>query len=692
MWNKLKQIFISRDDSTPQATEIENQDNQNSQHEVADDLKIGSLQEVVHSHIIEEQPSVNEYGLPLADAISRIIHEHGKTFMMNSVALNALSDYGAFNTNRAYHPICKLLVTEGIYSELISLSEKENLHNKLENWSQILVSKYGIDKTLLVSLLNEFLLGLGLITKDDFQKSISVSPKANVNHADSKNDTDTSVIHTPYNPNAGSANYNIPSIDVFTSEFQPNFDNDILEEGRKRIEWVFASQGIPVKKITAHAGPRTSLYELEIDVKKVGRVARMEKELLAALGSVGCRILNPIPGKFAIGVELPNSDNLCHCELKDIFNDEVFQKSNYSLPIALGFDSSGEASIKDLTRLSHTLICGEMGQGKTSLVRQILTSVLLKKTPEEVKFILFDGNGLEISEFNKLGRYFTAQLSDNNDIVISDANIATAVLNALIRDIEERRKLFQMAGVRSVEEYNSLFCERKLNPSEGHRYLPYIIVVCDEFTTLRTNGIKAFETLISTLLEKAASAGVYCILTTKYTTSDILTPIVRNSFPTKIGLRVHLPNESKLVVGNNLATQLLSNGDFLLLNEVKIERLQSPQCDAEDIMELLKQIENQNLPDYPYLLPEAEDFLSIPPVSLSDRDPLFEEVARYIVLQQMASTSAIQRRYCIGYNRAGKILDQLEAAGIIGPALGAKPRSILVDAISLNKILNAMTL
>lgn len=686
MWKKLKQIFTSKEDATDLVQEAANQE------KVSDTPIIELHEDVIQPPFMDEERAVDEYGLPLADAISRIILEHGKTFIMSDVALNVLSDYGAFNANRAYQSICKLLVSEGIYSELISLSEIENLQNKLEGWSQTIVSKYGVDKVLLIALMREILLGLGLITMDDFQKSISESSKRNFSQSTSDNDTDISAIQTQYNPNAGSSTYVVPPIDVFTSELHPCIDNNILQEGEKRIEWVFASQGIPIKEITTHLGPRTSLYELEIDVKKVGRVARMEKELLAALGSVGCRILNPIPGKFAIGVELPNSDNICHCELKDIFNDEVFQNSKYSLPISLGFDSSGEVSIKDLTHLSHTLICGEMGQGKTSLVRQILTSILLKKTPEEVKFILFDGNGLEISEFNKLGRYFTAQLSEYDDIVISDANIATEVLNGLIRDIEERRKLFQLAGVRSVQEYNSLFCERKLNPSEGHRYLPYIIVICDEFTSLRTNGIKAFETLISFLLEKAASAGVYCILTTKYTTSDILTPVVRSSFPTKISLRLHLTNESKLVVGNNLATQLLANGDFLLLNEGKIERLQSPRCDTEDIMGLLKYIGNQTLPDYPYLLPEAEDFLSIPPVSFSDRDPLFEEAARYIVLNQLASTSSIQRRYSIGYNRAGKILDQLEAAGIVGPALGAKPRTILVDAISLNKILNAMTI
>lgn len=333
MWNKLKQIFNSKEDATDLVPEVSNHE------KVADTPIIESHQDVIQTPFIDERPIVDEYVYPLADAISRIIHEHGKDFLMSAVALNALSDYGAFNANRAYQSICKLLVTEGIFSELISLSETENLKNKLEGWSQTLVSKYGVDKTLLITLMREFLLGLGLITMIDFQKSISESSKGNYSQSNCVDDKDISAVQAPYNHNAGLDAYEVPSTDVLTSEHQPCFDNNILQEGEKRIEWGFASQGIPVKKITAHAGPRTSLYELEIDVKKVRRVARMEKELLTALGSVGCRILNPIPGKFAIGVELPNSDNLCHCELKDIFNDEIFQKSNYSLPIALGFDS-----------------------------------------------------------------------------------------------------------------------------------------------------------------------------------------------------------------------------------------------------------------------------------------------------------------------------------------------------------------
>lgn len=690
MWKKLKQIFISKDvevEVTPEIVETTSPAPQpNNSQEIKTEIPEESELSTEGTKSTEE---IATYGLSVADAILCIIHDHGKGFMQSSGALNALSDYGAFKDNRAYQSISKLLISEGIYNEIITVSDSDFLENKIQGWSHIIASKYGTDRNLITTLLWEITLGLGLLSIDDYHKAMLSSVEEPLQDEIEPERAITPTAQSKYDPNTALSRYIIPSVDTIPPGIDSTFDSSLLDEGKQRIEWVFASQGIPVNKITAYAGPRTSLYELEIEVKKVGRVSRMEKELLASLSPAGCRILNPIPGKFAVGVELPNPDNTCHCNTRDVFDNEIFLNSDYTLPITLGFDSKGETIVKDLSQLSHILICGEMGQGKTSLVRQILTSILLKKTPEEVKFILFDGNGLELSDFQKLGRYFFAQRMDDNDSVVNNYYNATKVLESLMLDIEARRKLFQDAGVRSIEEYNTKFCERKLNPGNGHRYLPYIVVVCDEFTPLHTDGTKAFESLVSTILEKAASAGVYCIFTTKYTTSDILTPSVRNSFPTKISFRVHLPNESRLILGNNLATNLLANGDMLLLNEGNIERIQSPRCDAEDVEGILNYIESQSLPDTPYILPSLDDIFSVS-ISLSDRDSLFEDAAHYIVSFQTTSTSMLQRKFNIGYNRAGKLMDEMAAAGIIGPIKGAKPRDVLVDPMGLEQILKTL--
>ncbi len=695
MWNKLKNIFGSKGKSEETSFDEPIMPTQEeSAVEPEYTIETESIQEDAPAKSV---PHNELTGLSIADAILQISTLHGTDIITSGSFINALADYGAFAENRAASMVVKFLKNDGLLTKLISLGQRDNIPNEISNISQRIISNYGMQQKLVDSVLWEMAVGLNLTTLEAYNSHISSRDKEQEvskpsNEAASApaptNPSSSPVPPAPqgdYNPESELRSYRYPSKDIL-KENKSQISQDVIDRGKERIIWTLESHGIPVDDIIAYPSHRVTLYEIKIDAKKAGRISRLEKEILASLGQNGCRIINPLPGKFSVGIELPNEGATADVCLGDLIKSNEFDQCDFKLPLVLGVEPSGKILIKDLTSLTHLLICGEMQQGKTSILRQIIASLLFNIHPSRVRFTFIDTCSLDLQDFRKLDSYCHALLDEDSTVgTVYDSSKAMEILNTFKLEMDNRQILLKAARVSNIEDYNKEFCHRKLNPAEGHRFLPYLILICDEYSSLLTNGVKAYDTMISSLLPKAANVGIHCIFTTKHSSVDTLTQTMRANFPAKIALRIPLVNESRLVVGNNQANALLPNGDFLFSVDGNIARCQAAKCDTYDIMPILEEVGKNNFPLYSYILP---DVLVDPfkPVPAPQRDPLFEDVGRFVVSSGLASTSSIQRRYVIGYNRAGKIMDELEAAGVVGPAMGGKPRSVLMTLDEFNKL------
>ena len=693
MWSKVKNFFSKKENSqtfnsSPQEEDIETKD---VEHDI---YPIGICVENTYS------PDVTNYklkplstGLALGDAIAMLIYEQGRDFLLSRKVYNAIADYGAFQNDRATRTIFKTMEAEGIFRELLTLTSNDNIDNKILQYSHTLTSNFGYDSTVINSVINEILFGLELISETECRLKIQNNAKADdtdtlieSSKQESVYDFESSAQLKPYNPNQG---YKYPSTDVLPINAKIFDCGSELENGKKRIEWVLASQGIIVNSINGFYGPRISMYEIDIDPRKLLKVNRYEREILSALTPIGGRILNPIPGKMALGIELPNNVEYELC-LRDVLVSPEFTNTQYELPIVFGIDSMGDTIVKDLTKLPHLLICGEMQQGKTSLIREILASLIVKKTYEDVKFTIIDTCSLELHGFKRLCGYWMAQSIDDDDYaVVYGSNEGLKIMREYIIEIECRKVLFEDANVSNIKEYNEKFCKGLLDPNKGHSYMPYLILVCDEIAPLVSSNVKEFESIVSSLISRATNTGIHCLFTTKYTSAELLTPLIRANFPARVSFRIHLSNESKLITGSNVATSLLTNGDAVILENGLINRFQCPKCDSEDIQPLLDECYKLCQLDLPYTL--ADSVIGLNPPTLISFDPMLEDAARFLVSAgPTASTSMLQRRFNIGYNRAGRIIDELEAIGVIGVAMGAKPRNVLVDNTTLESIFTSL--
>lgn len=484
------------------------------------------------------------------------------------------------------------------------------------------------------------------------------------------------------------SSYTLPDIKLLPCQriLLPN-TNDLTPIS-KRLEWILNGYGISCNVINIIAGPRSSLYEVQVEPKKLSQLTRKEKDILTALGNRGCRIINPLPNKLAIGVEIPHQMDEVNIAPGDIFNSTKFYNSDMILPIVIGIDSTNNVIFEDLTKLGHLLICGGWDQGKTTLLYQIIASLLFKVSPDNLKFIIAHSSTLEFQELTRLPKDFFAHIN-NTDGLISERSDLHQTFLCLMTEMDQRAKLIRSAGVRSIEEYNTLYVNRTLNPAVGHHYLPRIVCIVDEMQPF-FNG-KEWDDTLSSMFEMTKGVGIHFIFTTRYTSANSLTPLIRRYMANKICFKINLLNESRLAIGNTDAVNLLDKGDILLVKSDKIIRCQTSDFKAEHLMKLINEITFKPLIGDDYILPEIESFgeadQTVQPVS--DIDPLFEDVARTVVASGSASTSSIQRRYAIGYSRAGKIMDQLETFGIVSPANGGKPRKVLVDTRTLESILNS---
>ena len=523
------------------------------------------------------------------------------------------------------------------------------------------------------------------------QAPIAVSPALDV----VANKIEEGHGNTPqvYDPTAELSRYKRPGLELLReiNVKANNVDLEEQEENKERITKTLNDYGIGISHIQATVGPTVTLYEIiPAEGVRIAKIKRLEDDIAMSLAALGIRIIAPIPGKGTIGIEVPNKDPQT-VSIRSILGSRKFQECKYQLPMAMGATISNEVYIADLCKMPHLLVAGATGMGKSVGLNTIIASLLYKKHPAELKFVLIDPKMVEFSLYSVLERHFLAKLPDEEEAVVTSMDKVLATLNSLCVEMDQRYMLLRDANVRSITEYNAKFVEKQLNPEKGHRYLPYIVMIVDEFADLIMTAGKEVEKPIARIAQKARAVGMHMIIATQRPSTNVITGIIKANFPGRIAFRVSQMVDSKTILDRTGANQLIGRGDMLFSHNGSLDRVQCAFIDTPEVQAICDHIDKQVGYEHAYYLPEPRldtESTAAGSGSLTDRDPLFEEIAEAVVTSGVASTSSLQRRYSIGFNRAGKIMDQLEAAGIVGPAQGGKPRAILVDQIQLGSILH----
>lgn len=488
--------------------------------------------------------------------------------------------------------------------------------------------------------------------------------------------------------------YRYPSPDLLIDRPTiTSVDEEEQEENKNLIVKTLKDYKIPIAKIQATIGPTVTLYEIvPAEGVRIAQIKRLEDDIALSLAALGIRIIAPIPGRGTIGIEVPNRDPQT-VSMFSIINSKKFRECKMTLPMALGATINNEIFIEDLAKMPHLLVAGATGQGKSVGLNCIIASLLFKKHPGELKFVLIDPKRVEFSLYGKLEHHFLAKLPEEDKAIVTEPSKALTVLQSLCTEMDQRYDLLEAAAVRGIEEYNRKFSQHRLNPEKGHRFLPYIVVVVDEFADLIMTAGKDISVHIARIAQKARAVGIHMIIATQRPSTDIITGMIKANFPGRIAFRVAQMVDSKTILDRPGANRLIGRGDMLFSHNSKLERVQCAFIDTPEVESLVDFINNQIGYTSAYPLPEPQiEGGSLAPgaVDLSKRDDMFDDCARFVVQNPTASTSSLQRRFSIGYNKAGKIMDQLEAAGIVGPADGQKPRTVLVDSIGLESLLRSL--
>ncbi len=499
-----------------------------------------------------------------------------------------------------------------------------------------------------------------------------------------------------YDPTLDLPNYSYPTIDLLKDYGSTTIkvDKEELEANKNRIVKTLENYNIKIDSIKATVGPTVTLYEIiPAPGVRISKIKNLEDDIALSLAALGIRIIAPIPGKGTIGIEVPNQ-NPDIVSMRSVIASEKFQNSKMELPVVMGKTISNETFVFDLAKMPHLLMAGATGQGKSVGLNAVLASLLYMKHPAELKFVLVDPKKVELTLFNKIERHFLAKLPDTEEAIITDNQKVINTLNSLCIEMDTRYELLKTAFVRNIKEYNTKFIKRKLSPEKGHKYLPYIVVVIDEFADLIMTAGKEVEQPIARIAQLARAIGIHLIIATQRPSTNIITGSIKANFPARIAFRVTSGIDSRTILDSGGAEQLIGRGDMLLSNGSDLIRLQCAFIDTPEVELLTEYIGNQRAYPDAFLLPEYVEeggSSNAGDVDLSDRDALFEDAARIIVQHQQGSASLLQRRLKLGYNRAGRIIDQLEAAGIIGQFEGSKARQVLIqDETSLEQYLDSM--
>jgi DNA segregation ATPase FtsK/SpoIIIE, S-DNA-T family len=513
--------------------------------------------------------------------------------------------------------------------------------------------------------------------------------------------TDTDILseqlveqHGVYDPTLDLSSYKFPPLELL-NEFEVGkvqVTQEELNQNKDKIISTLINFKIGIQSIKATIGPTVTLYEIVPDAGiKISRIKNLEDDIALSLAALGIRIIAPIPGKGTIGIEVPNK-NREMVSIRSVLSTERFQKTDKELPVALGKTIQNEVLVIDLAKMPHLLVAGATGQGKSVGLNVILTSLLYKKHPSQLKFVLVDPKKVEMSLFSKIERHYLAKLPNSEEAIITDTKKVVHTLNSLCIEMENRYEILKDAGAKNLKEYNVKFVARKLNPKDGHRFLPYIVLVIDELADLMMTAGKEVETPIARLAQLARAIGIHLVVATQRPSVNVITGVIKANFPARLSFRVTSKVDSRTILDTGGADQLIGQGDMLLSGGSDIIRLQCPFVDTPEVESVCEFIGAQRGYESAYLLPEFEDDESgVTEIDLSERDKLFEDAAKLIVQHQQGSTSLIQRKMKLGYNRAGRLIDQLEAAGIVGPFEGSKAREVLIkDPMSLEQLLNEL--
>ena len=496
-----------------------------------------------------------------------------------------------------------------------------------------------------------------------------------------------------FDPTLELSNYQMPPIDLL-KEYSTGgitIDQAELEENKNRIVDTLKNYNIGISQIKATVGPTVTLYEIVPEAGiRISKIKNLEDDIALSLAALGIRIIAPIPGRGTIGIEVPNNKPSM-VAMKTVIASSKFQQAEMELPIAFGKTISNETFVVDLAKMPHLLMAGATGQGKSVGLNAILTSLLYKKHPAEVKFVLVDPKKVELTLFNKIERHYLAKLPDTEEAIITDNTKVINTLNSLCIEMDNRYSLLKDAMVRNIKEYNEKFKQRKLNPENGHRFLPYIVLVVDEFADLIMTAGKEVETPIARLAQLARAIGIHLIIATQRPSVNVITGIIKANFPARIAFRVTSKIDSRTILDSPGADQLIGRGDLLYTQGNELTRVQCAFVDTPEVEKICDFIGGQKAYPDAYLLPEyvGEESGTTLDIDINDRDSLFRDAAEVIVTAQQGSASLIQRKLKLGYNRAGRIIDQLEAAGIVGPFEGSKARQVLIpDLVALEQFLN----
>ncbi len=498
-----------------------------------------------------------------------------------------------------------------------------------------------------------------------------------------------------YDPTKDLSNFHFPSAELLKVYDTTGKGVDMEEQNanKSRIITTLQNYGIEITSIKATVGPTITLYEI---VPKAGvrisKIKNLEDDIALSLSALGIRIIAPMPGKGTIGIEVPNKDPQI-VSMQSVIASRKFQESTFDLPVALGKTITNEIFMFDLCKMPHLLVAGATGQGKSVGLNAIITSLLYKKHPAEMKMVLVDPKMVEFNIYSRIEKHYLAKLPDAEKAIITDVSKVTQTLNSLTKEMDDRYELLMNAGVRNIKEYNEKFRKRRLNPLKGHRFLPYLVIIIDEFGDLIMTAGKEIEMPIARIAQKARAVGMHMVIATQRPTTNIITGTIKANFPARMAFRVTSQIDSRTILDMSGANQLIGRGDMLFSQGSDLVRIQCAFVDTPEVEGIAQYIGSQQGYANAFELPEyvgeiGED--KVGSIDLNDRDPLFDEAARLIVVHQQGSTSLIQRKFSIGYNRAGRLMDQLEAAGIVGPTQGSKARDVLIaDEYSLEQKLSS---
>ena len=507
-------------------------------------------------------------------------------------------------------------------------------------------------------------------------------------------------LNTPYDPKRDLENYHYPTLDLlqkYESDGKPYIDMQEQTNNKNRIVDVLRNFGVEISSIKATVGPTITLYEITpAPGVRISKIRNLEDDIALSLSALGIRIIAPIPGKGTIGIEVPNAKPAI-VSMESILNSKKFQESTMELPCALGKTITNEVFMFDLAKAPHLLVAGATGQGKSVGLNAIITSLLYKKHPAEMKIVLVDPKKVEFSVYATIEKHFLAKIPDDDaEPIITDVTKVIHTLNSLCKEMDTRYDLLKMAQARNIKEYNKKFIDRQLNPEHGHKFMPYIVVVIDEFGDLIMTAGKEVELPIARIAQLARAVGIHMIIATQRPTTNIITGTIKANFPSRIAFKVSAGIDSKTILDRTGAQQLVGRGDMLYLNGSEPVRVQCAFVDTPEVERINSYISQQQGYACAFELPEPDmadedGGGESRDVDMQHLDPMFEDAARLIVREQSGSTSLIQRKFAIGYNRAGRLMDQLEKAGIVGAAHGSKPREVLImDEMSLEKLISGL--